>query len=126
MAPVIRTTPFDIPAYTIDERGFWSVVLPETTTNLLPNPSFEFSVSPWSFNSDSGGAVTQEVAESFSGTSSARMIKDAGGTFATIFLPAANRIPVTPGLAYTLSGRIKHTQGHARIEPALVTYTSAP
>ena len=73
-----------------------------TRTNLIPNPSFEVSLSNWLVVA---GTVTRSTAESYTGTASAAMVYDA--VTGPVFQSA--NVPVVPGLDYTQSFYIKQS-----------------
>ena len=82
--------------------GYWSIILPLATTNLVTNPSFELGVTGWT--KTDGGTSTSTFARSttysFRGSASAKIVFTYGNSYS--FYATAD-IPVTVGVSYTAS-----------------------
>lgn len=76
----------------------------EGTTNLITNPSFEVSTSPWS-PGNATIAVSTEQAQ-FGTSSCKHTITDVSATPDLALFGSANRIPVNPSQPYTLSAHV--------------------
>lgn len=80
--------------------GFWSIIVPEATINLLTNPSFEGGTTGWT--AGTGHTLAQSSAQSFKGLYSG--LVTIGGTGKTLASFAPSGLSV--GRTYTLSAWI--------------------
>jgi hypothetical protein len=79
----------------------WSVVVPEESTNLINNPSFETDTSGW-LAFGSGVSVSRVTSQSFSGVACALM-SDSSATGSNEYIYTT--VSVSPNTQYTLSFR---------------------
>lgn len=75
-------------------------------TNLMPNPSFEINTTGWA---SVGVSMVRDTAQAYVGSASLKTTTAAfnGAQYAAT-PTGASGMPVTPGVSYTLSARIKH------------------
>jgi hypothetical protein len=101
MRPFNRRNPAPVISGSVlnDERGFWSVVVPQATTNLILNPSFENAISGWSVSV--GSATVDQATDGAFGISSLRIV---WGGFGSI---EGAKTAVLPNTTYTFSCYMK-------------------
>lgn len=89
--------PEPVSGYELSEKGFWGVIVPEATTNLLPNPSFELSYTLPLPGYTSGDIIARSATDQVCGTYSLRLdpVAPAAGIYTTAIL--------TSGVTYTFS-----------------------
>lgn len=104
-----------------DERSPWSVIVPEATTNLVVNPSFEASLATWTLSQDGAGFFDRVTTQSYKGGASANLIKS-GGTF---YVVISDFIAISANTTYTLSAYAKKVSGANVVDMVISTYTSA-
>lgn len=99
----------------------WSVVVPEATTNIIQNPSFELGTTGWLFTQDGAGGFGQTSTRSFTGGFSC-MVTRSGGTFCYLYTASTT---FTPGSTYTWSLRI-YREASVPIALSFQEYNSVP
>lgn len=89
--------------------GYWSVVVPEATTNLLSDPSFELADpdTVWTFGTDGGVDFTRYTTLQWIGVSCAQLSTATGSWWTTY-----QAVTVT-AQSYTLSARVRRAAGGA-------------
>ena len=105
------------PATTYLQWLLGNYAITQTRTNLVPNPSFEVSLSNWSIF----GTVTRSTAESYSGVASAALVHDTivgAQIFSALF-------PVTAGLNYTMSFYVKQSVDTGTMFADFIWYNAA-
>jgi hypothetical protein len=99
MTNLRRTMPDQAQHVLDDGRGLWSVVIPEATTNLVINPSFESGTTDWTFTQNGASSGARSTAKSAFGAASYLMTRS-GGTFCYI---NTGYIAVSASAVYTAS-----------------------
>lgn len=80
------------------------LLVEESTTNLVPNPSFELSTNLWS--GSNGGTITRIVGGGHTGSAYARCTVDSATNAQVVTAPS---LDVTAGVTYTASARVRGT-----------------
>ena len=128
MLPTHRLIPDPTTGYALNpERGWASVYLPQATTNLFRNPSFERDTNNWTATSD-GSTTTpydRTTDAQFRGAYTGRLTIRTGGTFVQIVGPTN----AAAGQVYALQAHFKRPGG-ANVDPdtvrAVVNGTNVP
>lgn len=84
--------------------GEWFITVPEESTNLVPNPSFESGTTNWSAVG-TGVTITRDTAESYYGSASLR-VSDGAATGSNEYAQSS-LMAASAGVTYTLSFRYK-------------------
>lgn len=102
------TLPSVATGYPLNERRPWvGLVVPEATTNLWLNPSFETGTANVTVTSNgAGGGLARSSAQQCRGAYSAALTIGTGGTFVQAVGPA-----VTVGVTYALSAHVRAPGG---------------
>lgn len=95
-----RSAIIDAPAHYLEGANF-QVVVPEESTNLITNPSFETNTTGWSA-SGTGVTITRDTSISFFGAASGRM-SDASPSNSGSEYVIASLQPASAAQVYTLS-----------------------
>jgi hypothetical protein len=98
--PISRSAILDQPAHLLEGANF-QIVVPEESTNLIANPSFETNTTGWSA-AGTGVTITRDTSISFFGAASGRM-SDASPSNSGSEYVIASLMPATAGQVYTLS-----------------------
>lgn len=86
-----------------DEREWVSIVVPQATTNLFLNPSFETNTSNWTRTGDgSGSSLTRVSTQQCRGAYSGALTIGTSGTYVQIVGPT-----ITNGVTYAMSFHVR-------------------
>jgi hypothetical protein len=114
MSNLRRTMPDQAQHVLDDGRGLWSVVIPEATTNLVTNPSFEIDMTSWNNTGANVPASSRITSSSVFGAASAQ-VTFAGANSVFGFNLIGSKAQIT-NVVITLSAWVKTSAPNIRLE----------
>lgn len=103
-----RNAPEIVSGYPLNPQREWlDIVVPEGTTNLFRNPSFETNTGNWTASGDGAGATLARTTDAqFRGAYAASLTIGAGGSYAQIVGPS-----ISIGVTYAISFHVRRPGG---------------